>query len=336
VARYRLTAVLRWLTKAVALAAFASAISTIPTNDAAAQTYPDHVVKIVSPFAPGGSTDVVGRLIAQQLSIRLGQPVILESRPGAGGNIGARAVIRARPDGYTLLLATTGVLSINPTLYRNLDFSAPRDLVPISKLFDIGHVVVVNPGVPARNLQALIDLARKNPDKLTYASGGNGSSTHLFGELFKQTAKVSLRHIPYRGNGPAMNDVLAGNVQIMFDQNVSASQYVHAGTLRVLAVTTQERSKLLPDVPTTAEAGLPDFAGTSWGALMAPRGTPVEIVARLNREVIAILQDPNVRKAFDAIGADPGSSTPDELETLIDHDLQRWKKVIETAGIYLD
>jgi len=301
------------------------------TQEARAEEYPSKPVRLIVPFSAGGDADVIGRIIAKGLSTELKQPFIVENISGAGGNLGVERVIRSAPDGYTLLLAPMGTVSVNPSLYKTLPFDTSKDLVPISLAYETGHMIVVNPSVPAKSMAELVTLLRAQPGKYSFPSGGVGTSTHLYGELFKTSAKVDILHVPYRGNGQALTDVVAGHVQIMFPQ--IASSIGHVSSVRVLAVTTDKRSPFLPDVPTVAEAGMPELTGTSWGGIMAPRGTPPEIVLLLNKAIVKVLNDPETRSHLDAIGVNAHTSTPEEFGKLIASELQRWGRVIATANI---
>jgi tripartite-type tricarboxylate transporter receptor subunit TctC len=235
-----------------------------------------------------------------------------------------------------LLLAPMGVLSVNPILYKELTFDASRDLIPISLAYETGHLVVVNPSLQVKSLAELAELVRSKPGKFSFGSGGIGTSTHLYGEVFKMTAKVDILHVPYRGNGQALNDVIAGQIQIMFPQIASAAGQAASGLVRALAVTTDHRVALLPDVPTVVEAGMPELAGTSWGGIMAPRGTPPEVVARLNSAIVKVLSGSDTRGRFEAIGINARTSTPEALGSLIDVELTRWRRVVAAANLTLN
>jgi tripartite-type tricarboxylate transporter receptor subunit TctC len=269
--------------------------------------------------------------LAKGLGAELKQTFVVENITGAGGNVGVERVIRSEPDGYTLLLAPMGTVTVNPILYKGLTFDTSKDLIPVSLAYETGHMVVVNPSVPAKSMKELIALLRAQPGKFSFPSGGVGTSTHLYGELFKISAKVDILHVPYRGNGQALTDVVAGHVQLMFPQ--IASSIGHAANVRVLAVTTEKRVPALPDVPTVAEIGMPELTGTSWGGVMAPRGTPPEIVQRLNGAIATVLKDPETRARLDAISVTGRASTPEEFGKLIESDLQRWGRVIAAANI---
>jgi tripartite-type tricarboxylate transporter receptor subunit TctC len=311
-------------------------LSLGPARSLSAEEYPTRPVKLIVPFSVGGDADVIGRVLAERLGSELKQPIIVENVTGAGGNIGVERVVRSEPDGYTLLLAPMGVLSVNPTLYKGLTFDASRDLIPISLAYETGHLVVVNPNLPAKSLAELADLIRSKSGKFSFGSGGLGTSTHLYGEVFKMTAKADILHVPYRGNGQALNDVIAGQIQIMFPQIASAASQAASGLVRPLAVTTDHRTALLPDVPTVVEAGMPELAGTSWGGIMAPRGTPPEVVARLNSAIVKVLNGSDTRARFEAIGINARTSTPDALGSLIEAELTRWRRVIAAANLTLN
>lgn len=303
---------------------------------AIAEEYPARPVRIIVPFSAGGGTDVIARVIAERLGHQLKQRFIVENVTGAGGNVGVERVVRAAPDGYTLLLASMGVVSVNPALYKGLTFDASKDLAPISLAFETGHILVVNPSVPARSLPEFVSLVREKPGQFSFASGGIGTSTHLYGELFKLSANADIVHIPYRGNGPALTDVVAGQVQIMFDQIASAAGHVTSGGVRALAVTTDKRVPFLPDTPTVAEAGMPELAGTSWGGIMAPLGTPPEIVRQLNQSLAAVLGEPETRARLEAIGANTRTSSPESFGELVRSELKRWTRVIEAASLRVE
>ena len=311
-------------------------LSLGPARSLSAEEYPTRPVKLIVPFSVGGDADVIGRLLAESLGSELKQRIIVENVTGAGGNIGVERVVRSEPDGYTLLLAPMGVLSVNPTLYKGLTFDASRDLIPISLAYETGHLVVVNPSLQVKSLAELSDLIRAKPGKFSFASGGIGTSTHLYGEVFKMTAKVDALHVPYRGNGQALNDVIAGQIQIMFPQIASAASQAAGGLVRALAVTTDHRSALLPDVPTVVEAGMPELAGTSWGGIMAPRGTPPEVVARLNSAIVKASSGSDTRGRFEAIGINARTSSPEALGSLIDVELTRWRRVMAAANLTLN
>ncbi len=294
---------------------------------------PTRPIRFVVPFPAGGATDVVARVLGERLQETLGQPVVVENRTGAGGNIGVENVVRSAPDGTTLLMGTTGTLTVNPHLYSNLGFDPLRDLTPISMAFTTDHVLIVNPNVQAQTAQEFLALVRAQPGRLSYGSAGSGSSTHTVPELFRLAARVDITHVPYRGSAPALNDVVAGNVQVMLDQIPSAIGQIQAGRVRALAVTSAQRSPLLPNVPTMAEIGLPDAQATSWGAVMAPGGTPAPVVARFNAAIREALAQQAVKDRLAAAGAEAVSSTPEELATYLRAESEKWARVVREARI---
>jgi tripartite-type tricarboxylate transporter receptor subunit TctC len=298
---------------------------------ARAQIVPGRTIRIVVPFAAGGATDAIGRIVGQRMSQLLSTPVVIENRAGANGNIGAEAAARAEPDGHTLLLATAGVFAVNQSLYRNVSFDTTRDLAPISGVYDTGNVLLVRKDLAAKSAGDLVDLAKSEPGKLTFASGGVGSSSHMFGELFQQVTGARLHHVPYRSNGPALNDLLAGVVDVFFDQIPSGAPQAQAGSVRALAVTTKTRSAALPGVPTFSEAGQPKVTGTFWVGMAAPARTPPAAVGQLNEVVRAVLADPSVKERLTGLGADPMPTSPEEFGQLIAADIRKWRDVV-TAG----
>ena len=314
-------------------ALLATALAAPATARAQGAWSPTRPIRFVLPFPAGGATDVVARVLAERLQEALGQPVVVENRTGAGGNIGVENVVRSPADGTTLLMGTTGTLTVNPHLYASLGFDPLRDLAPISMAFTTDHVLIVNPQVAAQTGQEFLALVRARPGALSYGSAGSGSSTHTVPELFKLAARVDIAHVPYRGSAPALNDLVAGTVQVMLDQIPSAIGQIQAGRVRALAVTGARRSPLLPDVPTLAEIGLPDAQATSWGAVMAPGGTPAPIVLRVNAAIREALAQPAVRERLAAAGADGVSSTPEELAALLRAESTKWARVVREARI---
>jgi len=302
---------------------------------AVADVYPSKPVKLILPFPPGGGTDILGRLIGEQLSARLGQPVVQENRGGAGGNLGAEAVARAAPDGYTLLLAAP-TLAISPALYPKLAYDPLKDLAPIALVATVPNVMITHPSVPARTLQEFIALAKRRPGELNFGSGGAGTSNHLGGELFNMVAGVKLEHVPYKGVNLAMQDVLAGNVQLVFIGIPAAAPHIRAGKLRALAVVAPRRSSALPDVPTAAEAGLPGFEVTTWYGVLAPAGTPRAIIERLNTELARIMLAPELQPRLADMATDPRAGTPEEFGAYLREETAKWGKVIRDAGIRVE
>lgn len=297
-----------------------------------AQTYPLKTIRFIVPFTPGGSNDVVARVVGQKLSEAWKQPVVVENKPGAGGNIGAEAAARAAPDGYTFLIAANNILAINPSLYDKVLFDPLEDFAPVTLFGTLPILLVVNPSVPAKSVQELIAFGKSSPDGLTYASGGSGTPQHLSAELFKSITGVTTVHIPYKGNAPAVTDVMGGQVQMLFSPVNSVVPHVKTGKLRALGVAGTARLPYLPDVPTIAEAGVPGFQSDIWLALVAPAGTPKDIVDKMGREVTAILAQPDVKEKLAAQGIEPAASSPEELTRLIKDDLVRWAKVIKESG----
>jgi tripartite-type tricarboxylate transporter receptor subunit TctC len=294
--------------------------------------YPNRSIRLIVPFPPAGATDIVGRIVAQKLSERLGQPVVVENRPGAGGTLGSDLVAKAAPDGYTILIATTSTHSIGPVLQK-LPYDPIKDFAPITQVANIPNVLVVSPKLPVKTLQEFIALARSQPGKLNYSSSGIGTVIHLEGELFKLLAKVDLVHVPYKGTALATPDLANGSVAMMVDNLASALPNIHSGNVRPLAVEAPRRSPLLPEVPTFAEAGMPEFDLPVWFGMFAPAGTPREVVERLQREVVASLNSPDLRERFQTLGAEPVGNTPAEFVERIRRDAARWSEVIKAANV---
>ncbi len=295
--------------------------------------YPNRAIRVIVPFAAGGGTDVSARIWASRLSEIIGQPVVIDNRGGSGGNIGAEAFIRSPADGYTILLTSNGPLTVNRYLYRDMNHDPLRDLMPIGLVFRIEQLLVVNPAVPARNVQEFIALAKARPGVLNYGSGGTGSSLHLAGELFKLRAGVNLTHIPYRGGGPAMADLIAGNIQAMFDSMPSSLSQIRAGTVRGLAMCGARRHPLTPDLPTMEEAGLANCVAGTWIAIFAPVGTPPAIAARFGEISRNALAEPGLKDALARAGADAESSTPEALHAIMLRETAVWGEVVREAGI---
>lgn len=300
---------------------------------AQAQTYPAKPVRLILPFPPGGGTDVVGRLLAQKLGQALGQQVVVENRAGAGGRIGTDLAAKAPPDGYTLLLATSSVMGTGPALYKKLPFDMPKDFAPISLVAYTAYVLVAHPSVPAKSAKALVALAKSKPGGLTYASSGAGGAAHLSGELFSATAGVRMVHVAYKGSSPGMFSVVSGETDLMFSNALPALPQVRNGRLRALGVTTPQRSVLLPEVPTIAESGLAGFEVQQNYGVLAPAGTPREIVARLNQEIGKAMQTEDAKRRLLADGSEVKVSTPQELEKMITAEIAKWSTVIRRAGI---
>ncbi len=302
-------------------------------EDTSVQSYPDRPVHLIVPWPPGGGTDIFARAIGEKLHQSLGQPFVVENKPGAAGNIGATAVARAAPDGYTFMIATI-TLATNPALYKNLEFDATKDFAPIALIAGVPHMLVVNPAVPAKDVKELIALAKQKPGKLSYSSAGVGSPFQIAAELFKQKAGVDILHVPYKGGGPAVADVIGHHVDMTFANLVAVLPQAKAGQVRALAITSDKRSPAAPDIPTIAEAGLPGYAFTSWFGALAPAGTPPGIIKKLNGEIVKALKSPEVSAQLTEQGADLIASTPEEFSGYIKGETEKWSKVIEAAGIH--
>jgi tripartite-type tricarboxylate transporter receptor subunit TctC len=298
---------------------------------ARADNYPSRPVRIVVGFAAGSTSDILGRLMGQWLSVQFGQQFVVENRPGAGGNVGAETMVTAPADGYTLLLVPPAVAA-NPTLYEHLSFDFIRDTTPVGGVVRVPNVLEVNPALPVKTVPELIAYAKANPGKLSFASAGIGTASHLAGQLFNIMTGANLQHVPYRGDGPAMADLIAGQVQVGFATMTASIAYIRADRLRPLAVCTIKRSEALPDIPTVAEF-VPGFEASSWFGIAAPKGTPAEIIKRLNREINAGLADPTIKARLGDMGGTPLSGSPAEYGKLIADETEKWGKVIQAAGI---
>ena len=290
---------------------------------------------MILPFPPGGGTDILGRLIAERLAAALGQPVVLEHRGGAGGNVGAEAAAKSAPDGYTMVLAAPS-LAISRSLYRKLNYDAVKDLAPVGLVATVPNVLVTHPSVPAATLAEFIAYARARPGQLNFGSGGSGTSNHLAGELFNLVAGVRLVHVPYKGVNLAMNDVLGGQVQLVVIGIPAAAPHIKAGKLRALAVIAPKRSVALPDVPTVAEAGLPGYDVTTWYGVLVPAGTPRPIVVRLNAELVRAMRSDDLQERLAAMATDPATGTPEEFGELLQQEIAKWAKVVREAGLQAD
>lgn len=297
------------------------------------EDWPSRTVRLVVPFAAGGSTDVAARILAERMGQTLGQTVVVENRAGSGGLIGADAVAKAEPDGYALLMATTGLLSIAPHLYPQMPFDPARAFAPVSLAFATDLVITVANNVPVKTLQEFIRHAKEKPGAISYASSGAGTTTHAATELFRIAAGIEMVHVPYRGSGPAMNDLVAGNIQVMVDQIASAIGQINDGRIRALAVTGSKRHALLPDVPTVAEVGLPGAQASSWGGVVAPAGTAGPIIERVNAAIRDAVAQPSVRQRMTGAGADPAASSPTEFATFVRSESEKWGRVVREARI---
>ena len=302
---------------------------------ALAQSYPAKPVRIVVPYPPGGPNDIVARTVGQKLSEQLGQPVIVDNKPGASGNIGAESVAKSPADGYTLLLLTTGH-TINPSLYPKLGYDLEKDLAPVTQLTAGPMVVVANPSLPAKNIKELISLAKAKPGSLNFGSAGNGSSTHLAPELFSSMAGIKMNHIPYKGSAPALTDLMAGQIQVAFDFMISAMPHVKSGKIKALAVTSTTRSPAAPDLPTVAESGVPGFEVIGWNGLVVPARTPKDVVAKLNAELKKALDQPDAKERFAAQGFSATWTTPEKFGAYIESEHAKWAKVVKDSGAKID
>jgi tripartite-type tricarboxylate transporter receptor subunit TctC len=316
--------------------ALAAAVAITPLTNAQGEAYPRGPVSLVVPFPAGGPTDAMARQLAQRLSDRLGQQVVVDNKGGAGGSIAAEAVAKAKSDGQTLFFGTTGTLAINPSLYPKLRYDPVKDFAPVSLMATTMNVLVVNPELPARNVGELIKLAKTKPNTMTFGSAGNGSSNHLSGELFSSSAGIEITHVPYKGSAPALTDLLGGRLTMMFDTIAQQTGNVAAGKVRALAVTGSKRSPLLPDVPTVQEAGLKDFDVTIWFGVLAPAGTPAPVVERLNREIVAVMSTDEMKKRMQTDGAEARSTSPEEFAALIKRDMAKWGPLVKASGATID
>ncbi len=320
------------IARTLGAALVAAAATLVATSTANAQTYPERPIRMVLPFPPGGVTDLLARALAEKLAPRLGQPVVVDNKSGAGTVLASDLVARAPADGYTVLMAASS-LGTAPLLYEKVGYDAIKSFAPITQVASVVHVLVVNPNLPVKSVAELVAYSKQNPGKLNYASTGTGTSTHLEAELFKSMSTTFMVHIPYRGSGPALVDLVAGQTNVMFDAFGSSGPFIKAGKLRALAVTTAKRSPSIPELPTVAESGLPGYEAMPWLGLVAPAGTPQAVVDRLYREVNEVLKDPEIRERFKGWGLDIIGNTPSEFSTFLRRDIDQWTKVISSAKI---
>jgi tripartite-type tricarboxylate transporter receptor subunit TctC len=317
------------------IACLTSLLALAPFAPAAAQEYPSRPVRLVVPFAPGGSSDTVSRIVAQKLSDAIGQSFLVENRPGAGGNIGAVAVAKSPADGHTLLFAA-GSFAINPSLYRKVPYDALKDFDPVIQICTVTGILVTHPSLPAGSVGELIALAAGKPGSVHFASAGSGTVVHLAGELFKSMAKLDITHVPYKGSGPALTDLLGGQVQIMFANMPGTLQHVRAGKLRVLAVTNDKRSSLLPETPTIAEAALPGYHAATWFGVLAPAGTPKAVVSKLNGEIARVLSAPELVSHLRNEGAEIAGGSPEDFKAFLQAEIAKWGPIVRAAGAQVD
>ncbi|HEX9464413.1 MAG TPA: tripartite tricarboxylate transporter substrate binding protein [Alphaproteobacteria bacterium] len=308
----------------------------VASSGARAQSYPTGSIRLLVAFTPGGPSDVLARIVGERMSLRLGQPVVIENRPGAGGNVAAEIVANAPADGYTLLNANNSILATNAALYRHLPFDPLRDFAPISLIGSQPNILVVHPSLPVHSVADLVALAKAEPGKLNYGSSGNGTAAHLAAELFRLRAGIDIVHVAYRGAAPALTDLTSGRLQLMFATSASVLQFIESGTLRAVAVTTAERSAAVPDLPTVAESGFPDFEATTWHGLVAPAKTSPAVVEKLNQTVVAVLRETDIRQRLAGLGVEIVGDSPAEFGAYIRSESAKWAAVVKSAGIQIE
>jgi len=319
-----------WLTLGAMLAICASAVH------AQAQAYPNRLIRIVVPYAPGGGVSILAQIIGNKMSEILKQTIVIDNRPGAGGNLGAEAAARSAPDGYTIFMSTSGIQAINPALYAKMPVDVNKELVPVAPLVALNNVLVLHPSVQASSVKEVIALAKANPGKIPYASSGNGTSIHMSGAMFTHLTGIDMIHIPYKGSGPAVTDLLAGQVQMMFDNIPSSLPHIKSGKLKALATTGARRDPALPDLPTVAEAGVPGYESGVWFGLMAPAGTPKDVIARLNAEAVKGAKSPEFVKRMGDLGYNLIPGTPEQMGDLIKQEIARWTPIVKASGAKVD
>src|SRR5262247_4003583 len=312
------------------------AVACAASGIASAQTFPNRPIRIVVGFAPAGPADVMARLIGQRLTSILGQSIVIDNRPGAGGTIGARAVAESEPDGYTLLLGNTSTLVISPLIYKNVNYDPVKGFAPVASLGTTSNLMIVNPALPATSVQELIALARARPGKLNYSSAGIGTPPHLIGEMFKQRLGLDVVHVPYKGGGPSVQAVVAGETQFSFENPASSLPLVQAGNVRALASTSDSRGAQTPDLPTMIEAGVPDFTSVSFTAVVAPAGTPAAIVGKLNGAINESLRSPEVASTLVKLSVDAKITSPEEFAAFLARERDKWTTVVKTAGVQME
>jgi len=325
-----------WFIRALRALGVVSTLAGAAGASASQHDYPNKPIKLVVPFPPGGGADTLARTIMPKVEQILGQPIVIENKAGAGGNVGAESVARAAPDGYTLLYGTNGTHAINQSLYRNLPFDPVRDFAPISRMTTIAAMLIVNPKFPVTSVRELISYAKTNPGKVNFASAGNGTTSHLAGELFKMMADIDIVHVPYRGGALAVTDLMTGQVQMMIDVMPNAYPLAKDGRVRGIAVSTLTRYPGAPEYPTIAESGLPGFEASAWDGIFAPAGTPAPIVAKLNAAIRSALEDPQIAEALRARGAQPVPSTPEEFAKHIAQSAEKWARAVRASGAKID
>ena len=323
----------KFLTQQALAAVSAVLLGLLPV---AAADYPSRPVTLVVAFPPGGPSDVLARIVGKKMEQLLGQPFVIENRPGAGGNIAAEGVAHSTPDGYTLLMGNNSILATNEALYKHINYSPGKDFVPITLIGTQANILVVNPDVPAHSLKELIALAKAQPGKINFASSGYGAAAHLAGELFKSEAKIDIVHVPYKGAAPALQDVIGGHDQMIFATAASVIGHIEGGRVRALAVTTIKRTKVLPDLPTMDEAGLKGFDASTWHGLVVPAGTPRQVIAVLHDAAVKALHDPGVEASLGKLGVDIVGDTPQEFQDYINSEIPKWTAIVKASGATLD
>jgi len=312
------------------------ALAVLAPQNVHAQTYPTKPVRLIVPYAPGGATDIIARAAAIELTKSLGQPVVVDNRPGAGGNLGADMVAKSAPDGYTMVMSANSLHGITPFLYTKLSYDPNKDLAPVIVFASFANVLALHPGVKANSVKELIALIKAQPGKLSYASSGSGSTIHMSGEMFKQLLGLDITHIPYKGSGPAVSDLMGGQVQMMFDNIPSAISHIRSGKLRALATTGPKRAAVLPELPTMIESGVPGFESTAWFGLAMPAGTPKEIIARMNADGQKAARAPEFVKRMNDLGYEIVGGTPEQMAAMIQDEIKRWGPIVKASGAKVD
>jgi tripartite-type tricarboxylate transporter receptor subunit TctC len=324
------------MNKNICLYLLAAAVSAIPAVSALAQAFPNKPMRLILPYPPGGGSDTIARPFARKMAENTGQQVVVDNRGGAGGNIGMETAARSAPDGYTFVMGLTAQLAVNPGLYPKLPYDPIRDFEPVTLLANGAYLLVAHPSLPASTMKDVIAISKKRPNEILYASSGNGSGAHLASELLNTMTGIKLKHVPYKGGGPALVDTISGQTQLLFATPIASAGHIEAGRLRAIAVSTTKRVSSMPNVPTVAESGVPGYDSGVWYGMLAPKGTPREIVARLNEEFRKVLADPGIRSFLTKSGVDPEGGTPDELGKYMRSELAKWTQVIKTANITVD
>ena len=312
------------------------AVLVFAATAAIAQPYPSKPTRMIVPYPPGGSADILARAIGAKVGEGLGQPVVIDNRPGAGTIIGTEATAKSAPDGYTFMLGTVSSHAINPALNPKLPFDPVKDFTPLALVASIPFAMIVHPSVPAKSVQEFVALAKARPGQINYSSAGNGTSNHLAGELLKSMAGIDLVHVPYKGSAPALNDLIAGQVSLMFDLVLTAAPHIKSGAARGLAVTGAKRSAVLPELPTVAETGLPGYEVSAWFGIFAPAGLPQPVARRLNAELVKVMREPDLKQRLASLGADPLTSTPEEFSAYLRSEIEKWAKVVKASGMKVD